>query len=153
MSGALHVLYAIQKRLWRLMRPRTRGVKVMLFSPSGEIMLIRNTYGQSDLFVIPGGGIRPFENPEQAARREIREELGCELAGLTLLSIHFTAVEGKRDTIYLFKATIVGEPRPDRVEVEEAAFFRLSDLPPTLSPASARRIQEHEGARIPDGTW
>jgi 8-oxo-dGTP pyrophosphatase MutT (NUDIX family) len=153
MSGALHVLYDIQKRLWRLFRPRTRGVKVMLFSPSGEIMLIRNSYGRSDLFVIPGGGIRPFENPEQAARREIKEELGCQLADLSLLSTHFTAVEGKRDTIYLFKATIVGEPRPDRGEVEEATFFRLADLPPTLSPASRRRIEEHNGARAVDGTW
>ena len=153
MSGALHFVYAIQTRLWRILRPRTRGVKVMLFSSSGELMLIRNSYGRSDLFVFPGGGIRPFESPEQAARREIKEELGCELAGLTLLSVHFTAVEGKRDTIYLFKATIVGQPRPDRVEVEEAAFFRLTDLPPTLSPASRRRIQEHEGARIADGTW
>jgi 8-oxo-dGTP pyrophosphatase MutT (NUDIX family) len=125
----------------------------MLFSSNGEIMLIRNSYGRSDLFVFPGGGIRPFEDPEQAARREIQEELGCGLTDLTLQSTHFTATEGKQDTIYLFKAHIVGEPRADRVEVEEAAFFRLTNLPPSLSPASRRRIDEHDGRRFADGTW
>lgn len=153
MSNVLYVLYGIQKQLWRLLQPHTRGVKAMLFSSSGDILLIRNSYGRSDLFVIPGGGIRPFEAPEQAARREMKEELGCALADLTLLSTHFTSAEGKRDTIYLFKAIILGEPCPDRREVEEASFFRLTHLPPNLSPASRRRIEEHNGARTADGTW
>ena len=153
MSGVLQVLYRVQKWLWRLLRPRTRGVKAMLFNPSGEILLIRNSYGRSDLFVFPGGGIRPFEAPATAARREIKEELDCEIAGLTFLSTHFTRAEGKRDTVFLFKGMIVGQPRPDGLEVEEARFFRLTDLPSNISPASRRRIEEHDGIREADGTW
>lgn len=50
-----------------------------------DILLIRNSYGRSDL-VILGGGIRPLENNQQAASREIKEELGCDLAHLTRVS-------------------------------------------------------------------
>jgi ADP-ribose pyrophosphatase YjhB (NUDIX family) len=153
MSGVVRALHAVQKRIWRLVRPRTRGVKVMPFSASGEILLIRNSYGRADLFVLPGGGIRPFEDPEKAARREIREELGCDLAELTFVSTHYSKAEGKRDTIFLFQATILGEPTPDRREVTEARFFRLTELPQNLSAASRRRIAEHVGASIADGNW
>jgi 8-oxo-dGTP pyrophosphatase MutT (NUDIX family) len=68
----LDLLYRLQRQLWRLFRPRTRGVKVMLFNDAGEIMLVRNSYGRSDLFLLPGGGIRPFEAPAAAAAREVR---------------------------------------------------------------------------------
>ncbi len=125
----------------------------MLFSPSGELMLIRNSYGRSDLFVLPGGGVKPFEDVQAAARREIREELGCEVQELTLISRHVSGAEGKRDTIYLFKGIAVGEPAADGREVEEARFFALGDLPPATSPATLRRIEEYVGRRLADGAW
>src|SRR4028118_2167389 len=104
MRPVLNLLFRLQRLAWRVFRPRTRGVKVMLFSPAGEILLIRNSYGRSDQFLLPGGGIRPFEAPERAARREIREEVGCTLSDVALVSTHFTSAQGKRDTIYLFSA-------------------------------------------------
>jgi 8-oxo-dGTP pyrophosphatase MutT (NUDIX family) len=153
MRPVLNFLFHMQRLAWRLFRPRTRGVKVMLFNPGGDILLVRNSYGRSDQFLLPGGGIRPFEAPEQAARREIREEVGCTLTGLALVSTHFTSAQGKRDTIYLFKAVSADEPVIDDFEVEEARFFSLDALPATISPATRRRIEEHIGGRISDGTW
>lgn len=41
----MQLVYRAQKLLWRLFRPHTRGVKVMLFNADGEILLIRNSYG------------------------------------------------------------------------------------------------------------
>jgi 8-oxo-dGTP pyrophosphatase MutT (NUDIX family) len=153
MRPVLNFLFRVQKLAWKVFRPRTRGVKVMLFNPAGEILLIRNSYGRSDQFLLPGGGIRPFESPERAARREIREEVGCTLSGLALVSTHFTSAQGKRDTIYLFKAVSADEPAIDNFEVEEARFFPVKALPPTISPATRRRIEEHIGARSADGSW
>ena len=125
----------------------------MLFNDAGEIMLIRNSYGRSDLFVLPGGGIRPWEEPVNAARREIREELGCEVLDLTQLSTHYSAGEGKRDTIHLFTAAAAGETKVDGFEVEEARFFARDALPPNVSPATARRVDEYDGRRERDGKW
>lgn len=125
----------------------------MLFNDAGEILLVRNSYGASHLFVFPGGGVRPWEQPAVAAEREIREELGCMLDGLMPVSTHLTSAEGKRDTVYLFEAKLAGEPQPDGVEVVEASFFHVDALPETVSPATARRLAERRGAVPVNGSW
>ena len=153
MRNLLDLLYRIRRRLIRIVRPRTRGVKVMLFTPAGEIVLVRNSYGRSDLFVLPGGGVRPFEDPAAAARREVREELGCEVDDLVPVSTHFSANEGKRDTIFLFRGRASGEPVADGFEVAEVRNFALDALPVSVSPATARRIDEHLGRRPRDRGW
>ena len=89
MNPALNLAYRLQKPLWKWLRPRTRGVKVMLFNPADEVLLIRNSYGDSEQFVLPGGGVRPWEAPERAATREVREELGLGGYNLTISSCLF----------------------------------------------------------------
>lgn len=153
MSRALDLAYRLQRQVWQLFRPRTRGVKVMLFNDRGEILLIRNNYGRSDQFVLPGGGVRPWETPSAAARREVQEELGCDAHDLRPMSTHWSDAEGKRDTIFLFSAIAAASARPDGIEVAEASFFALGQLPPNVSPATLRRIAEHSGDQSMDGPW
>lgn len=153
MRWLLDPLYRLQRRLWRILRPNTRGVKVMLFSDSNELLLVRNTYGRTDLFLLPGGGVNRFEEPEKAAAREVKEELGCGVEALRFVSLHVSFFEGKRDTIHLYRARVAGTVRADGVEVAEARFFALDDLPDSVSPATRRRIAEHRGERVADGTW
>jgi 8-oxo-dGTP pyrophosphatase MutT (NUDIX family) len=149
----LNLAYSVQKLAWRVLRPSTRGVKVMLFNDAGELLLIRNAYGRSDLYVLPGGGVRPFEELAAAATREVREELGVAITALELRSEHDSSAEGKRDRISLFAARVVGVPRPDRFEVTEARFVALDDLPAQTSPATRRRVAEYLGDRAVDGRW
>ena len=153
MSALIQLAYRAQKTIWKLFRPHTRGVKVMLFNDCGELLLIRNSYGSSDLFVLPGGGVRPWERPIDAARREIREELGVIADALAPVSTHFTSAEGKRDTIFMFEGKLMGMPRPDGIEVAEARFFALNSLPEQLSPATSRRLAERSGEATIDGSW
>lgn len=153
MQRLLAPLYRLRRLAWRLLRPRTRGVKVMLFDEAGKLLLVRHTYGDTALFLLPGGGVRPFEKPEKAAAREIREELGCGVEALSLVSVHASTHEGKRDTVFLFSARPVGAVRIDGVEIAEAGFFALNALPATASPATLRRLAEHSGARAADGSW
>jgi ADP-ribose pyrophosphatase YjhB (NUDIX family) len=151
--SVLRLVYAVQKQLWRLLRPRTRGVKVMLFNAKNELLLIRNSYGRSDLFVLPGGGVRPFESPEAAARREVHEELGCGVEGLRPIATFASAAEGKRDTIFLFEAQAIGEPQADKSEVVECRYVRIDALPDTVSPATLRRIAEFRGMASRPAVW
>ena len=153
MRWLLDPLYRLQRRAWRILRPRTRGVKVMLFNASDELLLVRNTYGRKDLFLLPGGGVRPFEAPEKAAAREVKEELGCGVEALSFVSLHASSFEGKRDTVHLYRARVAGTVRADGIEVAEACFFALENLPDSVSPATLRRIAEHRGERAPDGRW
>lgn len=153
MASLMLLAYRVQKQLWKLLHSRTRGVKVMLFNDAGKILLVRNTYGASQLWVLPGGGVRPWERPAKAAEREVREELDCGVQGLTSVSTHFSVAEGKRDTIFLFEATISGSPNVDGIELAEARLFELESLPETLSPATARRLAERSGKRSADARW
>lgn len=149
----LVVLYQLQRRLWRLFRPRTRGVKVMLFDEAGAVLLVRHTYGRTDQYLLPGGGIRPFEQPAAAAAREVREELGCGVAGLAFVATYVSTSEGKRDTVYLFRARVDGAVCADGVEIAEAGFFALDALPSGVSPATLRRIEEYRGVREIGASW
>ena len=152
-GSLIQVAYAVQKWLWRVIRPNTRGVKVMLFNTEGAIMLIRNSYGRSEQFVLPGGGVRPFEHLHAAAAREVREELGLTAQELEFRSRHLSNAEGKRDEIHLFEALAHGEPKLDGLELVEARWFHLDKIPEGTSPATRRRIEEYLGERQPDGSW
>ena len=147
------LLYRLRRGLWRLLRPRTRGVKVMLFSAAEEVLLVRHTYGNTGHFLLPGGGIRPFERPEAAAAREVREELACVIEELVHVSTHVSTLEGRRDTVFLYRARASGAVRADGFEVAEARFFALDALPDGVSPATRRRIAEYLGVREADETW
>ena len=153
MQSVLETVYRVQRWIWRIFRPRTKGVKVLLFDEAGQLLLIRNNYGRSDLFLLPGGGIRPFESPEQAAAREIKEELGCDVGDLTFVSTYGSTAEGKRDSVYLFKAIAQGDLEIDNLEVQEARFYGLDSLPQAISPATRRRIEEHLGRQPVDDNW
>src|SRR5581483_8587882 len=43
----------------------------------GRVLLVRPTY--KPYWEIPGGEVEPGESPRDAARREVREELGCDV--------------------------------------------------------------------------
>src|SRR5580698_7597252 len=64
------------------MRKR-RTARVMLFDPSGEILLIRfvvpRAEGEFCFWVTPGGEIEAGETEAEAAVREVLEELGIEV--------------------------------------------------------------------------
>ena len=153
MQLLMQIGYRVRKIVFRLFKVRTRGAKVMVFNPAGELLLIRNSYGKTHLWVLPGGGIGRRETPEAAAAREVKEEVGLEVTHLTRVSEHFNGAEGKRDTIHLFTAEAEGAPQIDTLEVEEARFFPLDALPETVSTATLRRIAEYKGERSPDGRW
>ena len=149
----LQLGYRLRNLALRLLRVRTRGVKVMAFDAAGRLLLIRNSYGRSDVFRLPGGGIGRRERPEAAAARELREETGLEARELRFVSLHANEAEGKRDTIHVFTARVDGPPEADGWEVEEARFFALDALPDQVTKATLRRIAEHRGERAADGGW
>ena len=59
-----------------LVKPRTRGALVALWY-QGRVLLVQASYRHE--LSLPGGWIDRGEAPEQAARRELFEELGVEL--------------------------------------------------------------------------
>jgi len=150
---AIKLAYALRRRVLRWLRWSTRGVKVAAFDGMGRLLLVRNSYGRSELWVLPGGGIGRRETTEAAACRELMEEVGCRLSDLGEVGRFRSRAEGKRDTVHLYRGMTADPPRADGVEVIEAAFFPLDAPPSGTSPATLRRIAELRRERTPDGWW
>jgi 8-oxo-dGTP pyrophosphatase MutT (NUDIX family) len=149
----IDLAYRLRRRMLALLRWQTRGVKVMVFDPAGRLLLVRHRYGRSDLWMLPGGGIARGEAPEAAAVREIAEETGCVLAEVRAIGRYVAMAEGRCDHVHLFEGRTADEPEVDGVELAEARFFALGALPPTLSAATRRRMDEFAGLRASDGLW
>ncbi len=153
MNPLLQLAHHARRTIFRLLRVRTHGVKVMLFDGDRRLLLVRNSYGRTQQHLLPGGGVKRREAPAAAAAREVREEVGVEATDLTLFAIYVSELEGRRDTIHLFTARTRDQAEADGVEVAEARFFALDALPDTLSDATARRIAEYRREQAVSPRW
>ncbi|MDZ8200696.1 NUDIX hydrolase [Microbacterium sp. SSW1-59] len=62
-----------------------------------RLLLAHWTEGRRAAWTMPGGGLEPGEDPERAARREVREETGFRVEIDELLGIHSRVIpEGRR---------------------------------------------------------
>ena len=126
-------------RLWR--KSPISGVSVVLTNEAGEVLLLIHSYGPK-VWSLPGGGLKPGEDPADCARREVREELGIEVEALTPLGALEEVLSGAPHTAHLFTAKVDTKPQPDQREVIEARFFAFADLPQPLGRTALRRIAE-----------
>ena len=134
---AAHVI----RHRWRRFRgTRIAGVSVVLTNLSGDVLLLRHSYGP-DVWALPGGGIKPGEDIAECARREVYEELGLTIAAIEEVGTIEETLSGSPHTAHLFAATINAHPVPDRREVLEARFFPSHSLPEPLGEVTRRRIE------------
>lgn len=103
------LVYLALRLWWFVRRPRTRAAAVALWH-EGRILLLRTSY--RDCYSLPGGFARRGEPSEQAALRELREELGISLpAGRLRHAWHGTIpFESRQDTIDIWETTLDDQP-------------------------------------------
>ncbi len=130
--------------LFLFRRPMTLGVRVLVHDVEADsVFLVRHTYVPG--FQLPGGGVETGETAHEALERELLEEGNITLTGVPrLVSAHFNRHVSRRDHVLLFHATDFRQEsakQPD-VEIAEAGFYPLNDLPADTTAGTRRRIEE-----------
>jgi len=137
---ALLPLAHVVRHYWRRWRKAPiAGVSVIITNLGGDVLLLKHSYGP-EVWGLPGGGLNSGEDPEAAARREVREELGIDLARIEAVGRIEEELSGSPHTAHLFTATTNQHPCPDGREVVEARFFPSHSLPEPLGRITRARI-------------
>ncbi len=90
-----------------------------------KVLLARHTYGNGKgLLIVPGGYVQYSEAPEDALKREFREEVSLEVEPKEIIGIRFNA----KDWYVVFKADYVsGEACSDNDENDEVVWLDTSE--------------------------
>ena len=142
------IAYKIATIYWKIFRPQTFGVKLLLIN-DGKVLLVEQSYTKG--YHLPGGGVKSGEMFEQALKREIVEELGLHISDLQLFGVYQNTKQGKIDTVITFISTMPVDLNKAKLsnEINRADFFSLDILPTNISPGSRKRIQEYLSNNFP----
>ncbi len=104
------------------------SVAAAAIDEEGRILLCNHVFRRGAPWGMPGGFLMKGEDPADAIRRELKEELGVEPVELELLLVRTFPKTRQLEIIY--RCRIEGEPSVDSVEVREAEWFSPDALPP-----------------------
>jgi 8-oxo-dGTP pyrophosphatase MutT (NUDIX family) len=122
------IINPFRKLYWFITRPETQGAKCLV-EYDNKFLFVRLAYAHKK-WTIPGGGIKKNESPEDAAKREIREETGVYLSRVMKIGEYKSEKEYKKDTVHCFYGVADNDTVSiDPLEVKESGWFPLDMLP------------------------
>ena len=137
--------------VWLTQARFTVTAAVVATDGEGRVLLLKHVFRGGSGWGIPGGFMKAGEQPEDAARRELREEAGVELEDLRLLGVR--TLRPARQVEATFSAR-VANPAGAHVasgEVSRAEWFAPDALPAGLPNDQRRLIERALKSRAPGG--
>jgi NAD+ diphosphatase len=114
----------------------------------GRVLLLKHRFRPGTGWGLPGGFMAEGEQPEDALRRELREEVGLEVENVKLFTTRAFKVPMQVEIV--FTAQAIGDTSELNYEIQKAGWFLLNELPPELPKDQAQLIKRaaNDGARV-----
>ena len=140
-------------RRWtmRLSHPRfavTAGA--VITDNQGRVLLLKHRFRPGTGWGLPGGFMQAGEQPEEALRRELLEEVGLEVEKVELFFTRAFKVPMQVEIVFIARA--IGDTNELNFEIQKAGWFSLNELPQELPKDQAQLIKHalNNGARLQD---
>jgi len=118
---------------------------VLILDQQDEILIVKPAY--KDYWSIAGGIVEANESPRQACLREVKEEIGLDLATLQFLCVDYKTNSGKvgEGLHFLFfggKLTLeqIKQIKVDGQEIVDFRFMKLDEVLPLLAEKMRPRL-------------
>jgi 8-oxo-dGTP diphosphatase len=137
---------AEEQKAYRAQLPKKRmGAGALLVDENGRVLLVEPSY--KPVWEIPGGVIEKDESPKACVVREIKEELGLDMAIGRLLIVDYNApTEEKSESLmFIFDGGVLTCTEMDKIQLQQEEllsfnFFEPTQLPTNLSSTLRQRI-------------
>ena len=117
-------------------------VGAIITDGGGRVLLLQHEFRMGSGWGIPGGFLEAGEQPLQALRRELREEIGVELEGAELVHVRTLRRPQQLEIHFRCRVRDGSDASPRSMEINKVGWFKTGELPPELS-ADQRRIIRH----------
>jgi 8-oxo-dGTP diphosphatase len=123
-----------------LAAPR-RSAILLATNEDGRVLLVRQRGGPfKDVWLLPGGGVKPDETFEDALVREVREETCLEVGDVRELArydVRGTGAARFHLRVHMYAGRVRGEPRPG-IDDEPVGWMRVD--PAEAHPVLVRQL-------------
>jgi 8-oxo-dGTP diphosphatase len=117
----------------------------LIFNREGQILLLKHRFRAGSGWGLPGGFLEAGEQPLDALRRELREELSLEIQNVEIYTARSFRKPKQVEVLFRGRADELVTPRT--MEVERAEWFSLDALPEGL-PRDQRRLVEQAAKSV-----
>lgn len=104
----------------------TASAAAIVHNEKGEVLLLKHVLRPASGWGIPGGFLERNEQPENAIKRELKEETGLDIENVRQIR---TRTLPWRHLEVIFSASASGEPKVNALEISDAGWFRIDSLP------------------------
>jgi mutator protein MutT len=142
LAGAIWRRTPAKLKRWGVRFTQTRftvTAGAIITDDEGRVLLLHHRFRPGSGWGIPGGFIKRGEQPDQAVRRELREEVGLEIEDLSLFKTR--AFKKARQVEIIFRCRARGETDQLSYEIKRLAWFDPHDLPQELPRDQAALIK------------